>query len=207
MNFTKNSVFALFFCSVAFASYGGQEASAKDREITSATIEWKQREPQEIVGTAAYKRWVKDFGVIDARLAKELDYTNHSIRYVYMDVTNDGRDEIVVQEGQWAARGYAFAIFELQGKTWKTIAQHRGAFILRNINEKKPYEITLIDKDERYDLSYIKNKYKLKTKIAPYEDMSYEYFWSLNHTKSEQCQRRNFSESFIANELCKKSPS
>lgn len=101
-------------CLITLCSHGAQEPSAQPKEITTADIKWVKGEPQEITDTAAYKRWVKDFGVIDARLAKELDYTNHSIRYVHMDVTNDGRNEVLVQEGSWAASGYAFAIFDFR---------------------------------------------------------------------------------------------
>ena len=199
-------------CLITLCSHGAQEPSAQPKEITTADIKWVNGEPQEITDTAAYKRWVKDFGVIDARLAKELDYTNHSIRYVHMDVTNDGRNEVLVQEGSWAASGYAFAIFELQGKAWKTIVQHRGAFILSELTPKKPFEITLINKDgkdyERYDLKYAKEKYILKKKTAPYGDMSFEYFWKLNFTQSEQCRSlMNFRMGgyYKGSELCSKS--
>jgi hypothetical protein len=209
MNSIKNFAVLWMLCLISTFSEGTQ---AQANEITSVDIKWINGEPQEIVGAVAYKRWVKDFGVIDARLAKELDYTNHSIRYVYMDVTNDGRDEIVVQEGSWAASGFAFAIFELQGKAWKTIVQHRGAFILSELDPKKPYEITLIDKDgkdyERYDLKYTKDKYRLKKKTAPYEDMSFEYFWHLNYTQSERCRSlMNFRMGgyYKSSELCNKS--
>ena len=212
MSLSKSFVVLWMLCLTVLCSQGAQESKTSSSEITSASIEWTKGEPQELVGTNSYKRWLKDFGVIDAHLAKELNYTNHNIRHAFMDVTNDGRNEIVVQEGNWAARGYAFAIFELQGKRWTAIVQHRGAFIFSNSNNKKPYELALIEKDgrdfQRYDLKYAQNKYKLVKKTIPYENMSYEYFWSLNLTKDEQCQSslRNFREWFIAKELCKKSP-
>ena len=213
MNSSKNFVVLWMLCFTVLCSHGAQELKNSSSEITSASIEWTNGEPQEIVGTNAYKRWIKKFGVIDAHLAKELKYTNHSIRYAYMDVTNDGQNEIVVQEGNWAARGFAFAIFELQEKRWTAIVQHRGAFIFSNSENKKPYELSLIEKDgrdfERYDLKYAQNKYKLIKKTIPYEDMSYELFWALNLTKSEQCKSslRTFTEKFIVTELCKKSVS
>ena len=211
MSPNKNIVVLWMLCLTVLCSQGAQESKASSYEITSASIEWTKGEPQEIVGTKAYKRWLKEFGVIDGNLAKQLEYIDHNIRYAFMDVTNDGQNEIVVQEGKWAARGYAFAIFELQGKRWTTIVQHRGAFIFSNSNNKKPYELALIEKDgrdfERYDLKYAQNKYKLIKKTIPYEDMSYEYFWSLNLTKDDQCRNRlrTFTEKFITTELCRKS--
>ncbi len=184
------SILLITPCFIFFSSYGAQEPITDPNSITSATINWKQGEHVELIGTRNYRRWIREFGVVDTQLAKKLGNDNHSIRHAHIDVRNDGQPEIIVQEGLWTARGYALAVFQKNGKEWAIILQHRGAFIFDNSKPKTPYKLTLIDKDGndygRYEFVYGDRKYKLVKKIVPYLDISFEQFWDLNSTKEEQ---------------------
>ena len=172
-------------------------ANAKDSDwaISSKTIKWIDSEPLELTSTADYKKWKKTYGILPG----VTDGKYRSIRYGYEDVTNDGNNEIVVQEAMPYDNGYAFAVFEKKnGRAWRSIADGRGAFIFLNLYNKQPY--TLIKYEKLYaDYYRVKLQYKngsfsivkhddLEKDITAYAMNFYDYFWSLNFSKYQYCR-------------------
>ena len=169
---------------------------ASENEVGSKDLVWIRSEPIELIQSEDYKKWLKNYKVVNEQSAKKIGYDSHNIRYALLDVTNDGVNEIVVQDATWF-NGYAFATFQQFGNKWRAIVTHRGGFVFKS-NGSKPMQLTLYRKIyadyEIYELIYTKEKYKVKsTKLMKYAPYFLEEFSSLNNSKEEQC-RENLLE-------------
>jgi hypothetical protein len=164
---------------------------ASENEVNSKDLVWIRSEPIELIQSEDYKKWLKNYEVVNEQSAKKLGYDSHNIRYALLDVTNDGVNEIVVQDATWF-NGYAFATFQQFGNKWRAIVTHRGGFVFKSYGSK-PMRLTLYRKFnadyETYELIYTKEKYKVNsTKSLKYAPNFLEEFSALNNSRAEQCK-------------------
>ena len=188
-------------CVILIVSFNAQ-AKEKSWAITSADIKWIESEPKELLIAPDYKKWKKKYWIEPS----ELDGQFKSIRYSYEDVTDDGVDEILLQDTTPYGGGYAFAVFQKKGNIWKMIAHDRGAFIFYIEGGNRIYTLVYYSRDAvdyyRTELNYKNGLYKVVKHGLMSKDITmlamdfYDYFWSLNFSRYQYCkyqiQQRKF---------------
>ncbi len=192
-----------FVCLILFNSGSSHAArlfmfdsTDDDWDITVKTIKWIKGQPKELANENSYKIFKKNYYIkyydhTDKRVVEEAK----NIQYGYMDITNDGKAEIFVRETTSASGGYIIAVFENKNKTWNLIFDGRGGYIFERNENKKPFNLVFYERlgvdHIRYEFKYHANKYKLfkKTEINNNDLAFHDYFWDLNETEIEKCEK------------------
>ncbi len=154
--------------------------------ITTSDMKWIPSEPKELEKQKSYLRWKEEFGKISKKGGKRFVADNINIRHNQIDVDNDGTNEILVQDTTWYSRGYGMGLFQKEGRSWKLISQHLGAFIFVT-KQNSALELLLINRwgtdYTSFSLKYKGGKYRLSKE----QDciIGFNRFWELNRSRQE----------------------